>query len=66
MSSLQQTCALPSAIALGKEGFALGKAFAECCTPQRAVGISPHGKGLFAECRMSGTRQNENAKKPQK
>ena len=24
--------ALPSAIALGKEGFALGKAFAECCT----------------------------------
>jgi len=48
---------LPSAIALGKEGFALGKAFAECCTRQRAVGISLHGKGFFAECRMSGTRQ---------
>ena len=24
---------------------------------QRAVGISLHGKGFFAECRMSGTRQ---------
>ena len=44
-------------LALGKEGFALDKAFAECCTRQRAVGISLHGKGFFAECRMSGTRQ---------
>ena len=48
---------LPSAIALAKEGFALGKAFAECCTRQRAVGISLHGKGFFAECRMPCTRQ---------
>ena len=62
--ALQQTRALPSAIALGKEGFALGKegfalgkAFVECCTRQRVVGISLHGKGFFAECRMSGTRQ---------
>ena len=47
---IQQARALPSAIALGK-------AFAECCTRQRAVGISLHGKGFFAECRMSGTRQ---------
>ena len=39
--------------------------FAECnytrqrrlCTRQRTVGISLHGKGFFAECRMSGTRQ---------
>ena len=44
--------------ALGKEGFALGKAFAECCTRQRAVGISLHGKGFFAECFLSGTRQS--------
>ena len=57
LSTLRETRALPSAIALGKEGFALGKAFAECCTRQRAVGISLHGKGFFAECRMSGTRQ---------
>jgi len=57
VTSLQQTCALSSAITLGKEGFALGKAFAECCTRQRAVGISLHGKGFFAKCRMSGTRQ---------
>ena len=25
--------------------------------PSAALGISLHGKGLFAECRMSGTRQ---------
>ena len=32
--------------------------FAECnCTRQRAVGISLYGKGFFAKCRMSGTRQ---------
>jgi len=55
--SLWETCALLSAIALGKEGFALGKAFVECCTRQRAVGISLHGKCFFTECRMSGTRQ---------
>ena len=48
---------MPSAIALGKEGFALGKAFTECCTRLRAVGISLHGKVFFAECHMSGTRQ---------
>ena len=57
VAPLQETRPLPSAIALGKEGFALGKAFAECCTRQRAVGISPHGKGFFAECRMSSTWQ---------
>ena len=48
---------MPSAIALGKEGFALGKVFVECCTRQRAVGISLHDKGFFAECYISGTRQ---------
>jgi len=40
--------------------------FAECnytrqrrlCTRQRAVGISLHGKGFFAECFLSGTRQS--------
>ena len=47
---IQQARALPSAIALGK-------AFAECCTRRRAIGISLHGKGFFAECRMSDTRQ---------
>jgi len=56
--SLQQTRALPSVIALGKKGFALGKAFVECCTRQRAVGISLHDKGFFAERRISGTRQS--------
>jgi hypothetical protein len=55
IATLQQTATLSSAIALDKEGFALGKAFAERCTRQRAVGISLHGKGFFAECRMSGT-----------
>ena len=49
---------LPSAIALSKEGFALGKAFVECCTRQRAVGISVHGKCFFAECFLSGTWQS--------
>ena len=66
MSSLQQTCALPSAIALGKEGFALGKELsaypltAKASLPSAACRAL--GKG-FPECH-DGTRQNENAKKP--
>jgi hypothetical protein len=55
--SLQQTGPLLSAIALGKESFAFGKAFAKCCTRQRGVDISLHGKGFFAEYHMSGTPQ---------
>ena len=44
-------------VALGKGSFALGKAFAECNTRQRASVESPSGKGCFAECQISGTRQ---------
>jgi len=40
---------------LGKEAFALGKGFAE--SRQRPVGTVPHGKGYFAESRISGSRQ---------
>ena len=42
---------------LGKEAFALGKGFAESCSRQRPVGTVPHGKGYFAESRISGSRQ---------
>ena len=48
-------CRVP--VALGKGSFALGKAFAECNTRQRASVESPPGKGCFAECQISGTRQ---------
>ena len=48
-------CRVP--VALGKGSFALGKAFAECNTRQRASVESPSGKGCFAECQISGTRQ---------
>jgi len=67
-SHYRQTRALPSAITLGKEGFALGKAFAECCTRQRVSAYPFTAKAslpsaacralgkAFAECRKS-TRQ---------
>jgi hypothetical protein len=42
---------------LGKAPKTLGKGFAECNTRQRALGKNPVGKGLFAECYLSGTRQ---------
>ena len=48
-------CRVP--VALGKGSFALSKAFAECNTRQRASVESPFGKGCFAECQISGTRQ---------
>jgi len=48
-------------VALGKGSFALGKAFAECNTRQRASVESPSGKGCFAECQISGTRQRFDA-----
>ena len=52
-------CRVP--VALGKGSFALGKAFAECNTRQRASVESPSGKGYFAECQISGTRQRFDA-----
>jgi hypothetical protein len=61
--ALQQTAALPNTIALGKEGFALSKAFAECRTRQRAVGISLLGKARFAEG-YGGTPQRKAAVTP--
>jgi len=51
-------CRVP--VALGKDSFALGKAFTECNTQQRASVESPFGKGCFAECR-AGTRQRFDA-----
>jgi hypothetical protein len=42
---------------LGKEGFALGKAFAESSARQRHVGSELIGKEGFVESRMSGSRQ---------
>jgi hypothetical protein len=51
----QVLCRVPEA--LGKGHFALGKAFAECRTRQRALGKIFVGKGFFAECLLSGTRQ---------
>ena len=44
--------------ALGKAQFALGKGFVECCTRQRPLGKECVGKGIFAECLLSGTRQS--------
>ena len=44
-------------VTLGKGQFALGKLFAECYTRQTPLGKASHGKGIFAECRISGTRQ---------
>ena len=45
--------------ALGKGYFALGKAFAEGSTRQRASGKKSVGKEFFAECLLSGTRQRK-------
>ena len=45
--------------ALGKGYFALGKAFAEGSTRQRASGKKFVGKEFFAECLLSGTRQRK-------
>jgi len=44
-------------LTLGKGQNTLGKAFAECHTRQRAHGKILIGKGVFAECFLSGTRQ---------
>jgi len=44
-------------LALGKGLNTLGKAFAECHTRQRAHGKILAGKGVFAECFLSGTQQ---------
>jgi len=41
----------------GKGPNTLGKAFAECGTRQRAHGKILVGKGVFAKCFLSGTRQ---------
>jgi hypothetical protein len=54
---LLQTGSLPSAWALGKAPIALDKGFVECRTRRRALGKEPVGKGFFAECQISGTRQ---------
>jgi hypothetical protein len=42
---------------LGKGYFTLGKGFAECNTRQRTLGKYFIGKGFFAECFFSDTRQ---------
>ena len=52
---IQVLCRVPEA--LGKGQIALGKAFAECGTRQRTHSKKLIGKALFAECRLSGTRQ---------
>ena len=44
---------------LGKGSYTLGEGFAECNTRQRPLGKDPDGKGGFAECRFSGTRQRD-------
>ena len=44
--------------ALGKGYFAIGKAFAEGSTRQRASGKKSVGKEFFAEQLLSGTRQS--------
>jgi hypothetical protein len=44
-------------LALGKGLNTLGKAFAECHTRQRAHDNILAGKGVFAECFLSDTRQ---------
>jgi len=53
---IQGLCRVP--VILDKGLFALGEAFAECNTRQRPLGKAPNGKGGFAECQLSGTRQN--------
>jgi hypothetical protein len=47
---------LPEAAYLSS-AWALGKAFAECYTRQRALGKHFIGKDLFVECTLSETRQ---------
>jgi hypothetical protein len=44
---------------LGKGHFTLGKGFAECNTRQRTLGKDFIGKGFFAECFFSDTRQRK-------
>jgi hypothetical protein len=51
----QRLCLVPEA--LGKTHKTLGKRFAECYTRQTTLGKKNFGKGRFAECRLSGTRQ---------
>jgi len=53
---IQAICRVPNA--LGKGYFALGKAFAECSTRQRASGKKSVGKEFFAERFLSGTQQS--------
>jgi len=52
---IQPLCRVP--VALGKCQFALGKLFAEYNTRQTSLGKASHGTVVFAECRISGTRQ---------
>jgi hypothetical protein len=42
---------------LGKGYFTLGKDFAQCNTRQKTLGKDFIGKGFFAECFFSDTRQ---------
>ena len=51
----QALCRVP--VTLGKSPYILGKAFAECNPWQRSLSKAGDGKGLFAECLLSGTRQ---------
>ena len=51
----QALCRVP--VTLGKSPYTLGKAFAKCNPQQRSLGKAGDGKGLFAECLLSGTRQ---------
>ena len=53
---IQTLCRVPNA--LGKGYFALGKAFAEGSTRQRASGKKSVGKEFFVERFLSGTRQS--------
>jgi hypothetical protein len=58
LHSLPEPAALPRAQALGKAFKALDKAFAERSSRQSALDENLIDKGLFAESRLSGTRQN--------
>jgi hypothetical protein len=51
----QSLCRVPEA--LGEALKTLGKGFAECHTRQRRLDKECIGKGFFAECFFSGTRQ---------
>ena len=53
---IHRLCRVPQA--LGKAWNTLGKDFAECNTRQRAHSKKINGKGLFAECYLSGTPQS--------